>query len=69
MSYSKKILPKQEDAIRNTNDTVNEMKEHLYELEDLYQNFNSVSDKLLEYKHINFIEYLKQGLLFHKPKI
>jgi serine/threonine protein kinase len=65
----KKILPKQEDAIRNTNDTVNEMKEHLYELEDLYQNFNSVSDKLLEYKHINFIEYLKQGLLFHKPKI
>ena len=63
------ILPQQENAIRNTNNTVKEMKAHLYELEDLYQNFNAVSDKLLEYKNINFIEYLKQGLLFRKPNI
>lgn len=65
----KQILPQQENAIRKTNDKVQEMKKHLYELEDLYQNFNAVSDKLLEYRHINFLEYLKQGLLFHKPKL
>ena len=63
----KNILPKEEEGIRDTNDTMQEMKSNLHELEDLYQNYNSVSDKLLEYKQINFKEYIEQALLLRKP--
>lgn len=54
--------------IQQTNATLQQVKKEIIELEDLFQNFNSVSNTLLEYKHINFKEYLRLAYLFGKRK-
>ncbi|MGB0861507.1 MAG: protein kinase domain-containing protein [Saprospiraceae bacterium] len=56
------------EDIQKTNTALQEVKKEIIELEDLFQNFNSVSNTLLEYKHINFKEYLRQAYLFGKRK-
>jgi serine/threonine protein kinase len=54
--------------IQQTNTALQQVKKEIIELEDLFQNFNSVSNTLLEYKHINFKEYLRLAYLFGKRK-
>ena len=55
--------------IEKTNEAIQKVKKGILELEDLFQNFNEASNTLLEYKHINFIQYMKQAYLFRKPNI
>lgn len=47
--------------LENSSQTLEEVNKNLVALEDVYQNFNTVSDKLLEYDEITFKQYLKKA--------
>jgi hypothetical protein len=57
------IFVQQTTQLEQQNEAIQQIKKEILELEDLYQNFNTVANKLLEYKKISFGNYLKRVLL------
>ncbi len=54
------VFSNQANLVEAQNEEIQKIKKEILELGDLYQNFNTVSNKVLEYKDISFKKYLKR---------